>query len=52
MLRTQFRWEKLERPAQIILKEHKCDLHVYDLTDKNKYSFTITDIELFDFTIA
>ncbi len=35
MLRTQFRWEKLEKPAQIILKEHKCDLHIYDLTDNN-----------------
>jgi tyrocidine synthetase-3 len=35
MLRTLFRWEKLEKPAQIILKEHKCELHIYDLTDKN-----------------
>jgi tyrocidine synthetase-3 len=35
MLRTQFRWEKLEKHTQIILKEHKCNLHIYDLTEKN-----------------
>jgi tyrocidine synthetase-3 len=35
MLRTVFRWEKLEKPAQIILKVHKCNLYVYDLTGKN-----------------
>jgi amino acid adenylation domain-containing protein len=35
MLRTQYRWEKLEKPAQIIMREHKCNLYVYDLTDKN-----------------
>jgi hypothetical protein len=35
MLRTVFRWEKLEKPAQITLKEHKCNLHVYDLLAKN-----------------
>jgi hypothetical protein len=35
MLRTLFRWEKLEKPMQIILKEHKCNLRLHDLTGKN-----------------
>jgi NRPS condensation-like uncharacterized protein len=35
MLRTVFRWEKLEKPAQIILREYTCDFCVYDLTGKN-----------------
>jgi len=35
MLRTVFRWEKLEKPAQIILREHTCDFCFYDLTGKN-----------------
>ncbi|MDQ1354586.1 MAG: hypothetical protein QG657_4895, partial [Acidobacteriota bacterium] len=35
MLRTVFRWEKLEKPSQIILKEHKCKVTFYDFSDKN-----------------
>ncbi|UCH95419.1 MAG: amino acid adenylation domain-containing protein, partial [Candidatus Aminicenantes bacterium] len=35
MLRAVFRWEKLEHPVQIILKEHKCNLHIYDLSGKD-----------------
>jgi hypothetical protein len=34
MLRTVFRWEKLEKPSQIILKEHKGSVIFYDLSDK------------------
>ncbi|HLP46843.1 MAG TPA: condensation domain-containing protein, partial [Candidatus Kapabacteria bacterium] len=34
MLRTVFRWEKLERPSQLILKVHRCRILFYDLTDK------------------
>jgi non-ribosomal peptide synthetase component F len=34
MLRTVFRWEKLEKPVQISLKEHKCSVILYDLSDK------------------
>ncbi|MGD2092759.1 MAG: condensation domain-containing protein, partial [Candidatus Aminicenantes bacterium] len=34
MLRTVFRWEKLEKPAQIILRERACDLCFYDLSAK------------------
>ncbi len=34
MLRTVFRWEKMEKPTQIILKEHTCDITFYDLTDE------------------
>ena len=34
MLRTVFRWEKLEKPSQIILKEHKCNVIFYDLSAK------------------
>jgi len=35
MLRTVFRWEKLEKPSQIILKEHKCNVSFYDLAAKD-----------------
>ena len=35
MLRTVFRWEKLEKPSQIILKEHKCKVIFHDLADKD-----------------
>jgi tyrocidine synthetase-3 len=34
MLRTVFRWEKIEHPIQIILKEHKCIVNFYDLSGK------------------
>lgn len=33
MLRTVFRWEKVENPVQIILKEHKLQPAYYDLWD-------------------
>ena len=32
MLRTVFRWEKLEKPVQIILKEHQLQLNYYDFS--------------------
>jgi len=35
MMRTVFRWEKLEKPSQIILKEHQCRVIFYDLSDKD-----------------
>ncbi len=35
MLRTVFRWEKLEKSSQIILKEHKCKVIFFDLSDKD-----------------
>ncbi len=35
MLRTVFRWEKLEKPSQIILKEHQCQVSFYDLSGKD-----------------
>ncbi|MGD2089466.1 MAG: amino acid adenylation domain-containing protein, partial [Candidatus Aminicenantes bacterium] len=35
ILRTVFRWEKLEKPVQIILKEHKIQLKYYDYSNKN-----------------
>jgi amino acid adenylation domain-containing protein len=34
MLRTVFRWEKLERPIQIFLKEHKIQPGYYDFSAK------------------
>ncbi|MDQ1350148.1 MAG: hypothetical protein QG657_449, partial [Acidobacteriota bacterium] len=37
MLRTVFRWEKLEKPSQIILKEHKCKVIFYDLSDNGVF---------------
>ncbi len=35
LLRTVFRWEKLEKPVQIILKEHKIQLKYHDFSNKN-----------------
>jgi amino acid adenylation domain-containing protein len=35
MLRAVFRWEKLEKSMQIILKEHKCKVIFYDLSKKD-----------------
>ncbi|HLP48170.1 MAG TPA: condensation domain-containing protein, partial [Candidatus Kapabacteria bacterium] len=37
MLRTVFRWEKLEKSSQIILRQHKCNLVFYDLTKKDSH---------------
>jgi iturin family lipopeptide synthetase B len=36
MLRTVFRWEKIENPIQIILKEHKIQPGYYDLSLSGK----------------
>ncbi|MCU0289436.1 MAG: condensation domain-containing protein, partial [Acidobacteria bacterium] len=33
MLRVVFRWEKMEKPSQIILKRHSCILKFHDLSD-------------------
>ncbi|HLP58631.1 MAG TPA: condensation domain-containing protein, partial [Candidatus Deferrimicrobium sp.] len=33
MLRTVFRWEKLEKPSQIILKEYQCKIKLYDFSN-------------------
>jgi polyketide synthase PksJ len=35
MLRTVFRWEKVEKPSQVILKEHPCKVIFYDWSDKD-----------------
>ncbi|MGD2093142.1 MAG: amino acid adenylation domain-containing protein [Candidatus Aminicenantes bacterium] len=35
MMRTVFRWEKLEKPVQITLKEHKFKLAYYDFSGKD-----------------
>ncbi|MCU0289387.1 MAG: condensation domain-containing protein, partial [Acidobacteria bacterium] len=32
MLRTVFRWEKVEKPSQIILKEHACEIKFHDFS--------------------
>ncbi|MGD2092987.1 MAG: amino acid adenylation domain-containing protein, partial [Candidatus Aminicenantes bacterium] len=34
MLRTVFRWEKVEEPVQIVLKHHKPHLKFYDISNK------------------
>jgi hypothetical protein len=34
MLRTVYRWEKLNKPVQIILKKHNVDIRYYDLSDR------------------
>ncbi|MCU0289812.1 MAG: condensation domain-containing protein, partial [Acidobacteria bacterium] len=33
MLRTVFRWEKVEKPSQVILKEHPCQIRLHDFSD-------------------
>ncbi|HLP62841.1 MAG TPA: amino acid adenylation domain-containing protein, partial [Candidatus Deferrimicrobium sp.] len=35
MLRAVFRWEKVEKPSQIILKKHKCSVIFYDLSNND-----------------
>lgn len=32
LLRVEFRWEKVNRPIQVILKEHKIQIQYYDLS--------------------
>ncbi len=36
LLRTIFRWNKLERPVQIIFKDYEIPIKEYDLTDKTE----------------
>ncbi|HLP44870.1 MAG TPA: condensation domain-containing protein, partial [Candidatus Kapabacteria bacterium] len=35
MLRTIFRWEKLENPVQLVLKKHPVQWKYYDLSRQN-----------------
>jgi hypothetical protein len=35
MLRTVFRWEKMEKPTQVILKEHYIKVRYYDLSSRD-----------------
>ncbi|UCH97165.1 MAG: AMP-binding protein, partial [Candidatus Aminicenantes bacterium] len=35
MLRTVYRWEKMENPIQVVLREHHLQPVVYDLTDSS-----------------
>jgi len=37
MLRAVFRWEKLEKPSQIILKKRPCELRFHDLSGLDNY---------------
>jgi len=37
MLRAVFRWEKLEKPTQIILKKQPCELRFHDLSGLDDY---------------
>ncbi|HLP45401.1 MAG TPA: condensation domain-containing protein, partial [Candidatus Kapabacteria bacterium] len=50
MLRTVFRWEKLEKPSQIILKEHPCELRFHDLSylDNDQKITTLAEIKMKD----
>lgn len=45
-LRTIFRWENIERPVRIILKEHKVPFHFVDLVSsksKSEQTYDISD---------
>jgi hypothetical protein len=35
MLRTVFRWEKVEKPFHVILKEHPCQIRSHDFSNIN-----------------
>ncbi|MFJ7184003.1 non-ribosomal peptide synthetase, partial [Lysinibacillus xylanilyticus] len=50
MLRTIFRWKNIDRPVQIVLKNHKVDIKYYDfsLLDKNQISKEISKIKEMD----
>ncbi|MCX6583774.1 MAG: amino acid adenylation domain-containing protein, partial [Candidatus Aminicenantes bacterium] len=47
MLRTVFRWEKLEKPSQIILDERHCQVIYYDLSakDNNRKKTALAEIK-------
>jgi len=47
MLRAVFRWEKVEKPSQIILKEHKCKVIFYDLSahDRSQKKAVLKEIK-------
>ncbi|MCP4154703.1 MAG: AMP-binding protein, partial [bacterium] len=49
VLRTVFRWEKMEKPVQAILKEYKIEPLYYDITDKKEERDSLVeDIKLKD----
>lgn len=35
MLRTVFRWEKIDKPVQIILRDYELPIRIYDYSDKS-----------------
>ncbi len=41
MLRTVFRWEKMEKPVQVILKEHEIPLEYYNKGARQEYFLKI-----------
>ncbi|NOQ26502.1 MAG: amino acid adenylation domain-containing protein, partial [Bacteroidales bacterium] len=50
MLRTVFRWEKLNKPVQVILKENNVDIRYYDLLiEENKLESEYQKIKLKDY---
>ena len=50
MLRAVFRWEKLEKPTQIILREYKCKLTFYDFSglDNSRKNAALEEIKTKD----
>jgi tyrocidine synthetase-3 len=46
VLRTVFRWEKLERATQVVLRKHRCKLEIHDLSNKNGSGKESTLIEI------
>ncbi|MCU0289101.1 MAG: amino acid adenylation domain-containing protein, partial [Acidobacteria bacterium] len=50
MLRTVFRWEKVEKPSQIILKEHPCEIRFHDFSemDDGQKKTALTEIKTKD----
>ncbi|UCH95062.1 MAG: amino acid adenylation domain-containing protein [Candidatus Aminicenantes bacterium] len=45
MLRTSFRWEKLNKPAQVVMKNHTINLTYHDLSTKEDVDGTKRQVE-------
>ncbi|WDV47158.1 amino acid adenylation domain-containing protein [Clostridiaceae bacterium M8S5] len=48
MLRTVYKWEKLHRPVQIVLKENPVNIIKYDITDEIDKSGKLEEIKKID----
>ncbi|MCU0287995.1 MAG: condensation domain-containing protein, partial [Acidobacteria bacterium] len=48
MLRTIFRWEKLAKPSQVILKKHACEIRFHDFSEDTQKETAFAKIKTKD----